>query len=174
MNQGIISIHAPVWGATSPVSVSITGFINFNSRSRVGSDYCLCFCQNTGIQFQFTLPCGERHWKNTDRTTPLSISIHAPVWGATTLIIYNNTYITISIHAPVWGATSNVLFSKNTTNPISIHAPVWGATPSDYPTVAMNIISIHAPVWGATFQEVDFVDYIVDFNSRSRVGSDLL
>ena len=33
----------------------------------------------------------------------------------------------VSIHAPVWGATSIVMPVFNAYN-VSIHAPVWGAT----------------------------------------------
>ena len=56
----VISIHAPVWGATQLLICSLTMIFNFNPRSRVGSDV-------TNLT-----PC-----------LPISISIHAPVWGAT-------------------------------------------------------------------------------------------
>ena len=44
--------------------------------------------------------------------------MHAPVMGG-----QGN----VSIHAPVWGATSQVL-STGAVTAVSIHAPVWGAT----------------------------------------------
>ena len=34
-----ISIHAPVWGATNIKRLIQLAFLNFNSRSRVGSDH---------------------------------------------------------------------------------------------------------------------------------------
>ena len=33
------------------------------------------------------------------------ISIHAPTWGATTLVLQRDFSLCISIHAPTWGAT---------------------------------------------------------------------
>ena len=83
------------------------------------------------------------------------------------------TYDDISIHAPVWGATTieeNIKIEEI----ISIHAPVWGAT--CYFSKALNCdwISIHAPVWGATFLTSYAPPIILYFNSRSRVGSDHL
>ena len=55
---------------------------------------------------------------------------------------------------------------------ISIHAPVRGATtvvPEPEPTPQ---ISIHAPVRGATFFDGFFILFFLDFNPRSREGSD--
>ena len=37
------------------------------------------------------------------------VSIHAPVWGATTGSSADNSPADVSIHAPVWGATVGVL-----------------------------------------------------------------
>ena len=42
----------------------------------------------------------------------LTISIHAPVWGATDLGEGAVIGIEISIHAPVWGATANLYKNK--------------------------------------------------------------
>ena len=58
--RNIISIHAPVWGATPCGHQSIVNCTNFNPRTRVGCDAGGCF-------------------KNIFN----NISIHAPVWGAT-------------------------------------------------------------------------------------------
>ena len=56
-----VSIHAPVWGATS----------GFSAGSRTGS-------------FQSTHPCGVRLISSNSSSLTLLVSIHAPVWGATT------------------------------------------------------------------------------------------
>ena len=56
---------------------------DFNPRARMGRD----LNRNNGMDFK------------------ASISIHAPVWGATTYLISGVKYYKISIHAPVWGAT---------------------------------------------------------------------
>ena len=104
--------------------------------------------------------------------------------------------LAISIHAPVKGATRGAPLTRRTRwhfNPrsregsdknalyppkimvISIHAPVKGATCTAVVMLhARNAISIHAPVKGATSlvlcQSMEFLN----FNPRSREGSDLL
>ena len=56
---------------------------------------------------------------------------------------------------------------------ISIHAPAKGATDADATPVAdAKTISIHAPAKGATLISSANVSAIIDFNPRSREGSD--
>ena len=99
----------------------------------------------------------------------------------------------ISIHAPARGATNSnrqvLLFCR-----ISIHAPARGATSFSGIVRALIGISIHAPARGATillfskqnsdlFQSTlprgerlagrKLVEYLQDFNPRSREGSDV-
>ena len=78
----LISIHAPVWGATWR-----------NKRC------------TWPVRFQSTHPYGVRHTSIEFADNWKQISIHAPVWGAT---VRGFTWLAphiISIHAPVWGAT---------------------------------------------------------------------
>jgi len=57
--------------------------------------------------------------------------------------------LSVSIHAPAWGATGhNTPLYDNTR--VSIHAPAWGATFQGYEAEQMRQVSIHAPAWGAT------------------------
>ena len=63
-----ISIHAPVKGATSRLICSTIFVIDFNPRSREGSD---------------------RHQRQA--SVPMGISIHAPVKGATLTVAIVNT-----------------------------------------------------------------------------------
>ena len=102
----------------------------------------------------------------------MTISIHAPVKGATTSVrtrqvldFYFNPrsregsdaktsfrypyLIRISIHAPVKGATEFII-SICKISKISIHAPVKGATGIILYLAIYHAISIHAPVKGAT------------------------
>ena len=125
----LISIHAPVRGATLILICSLCLFVyfnsrsragsdgygsviklsgkNFNSRSRAGSDNISIFISPYFYSFQFTLPCGERrshdwgYWNNS------FISIHAPVRGATPSLYNDIENEIISIHAPVRGATNS-------------------------------------------------------------------
>ena len=55
---------------------------------------------------------------------------------------------------------------------ISIHAPVKGATVQFRPIAGVDDISIHAPVKGATQDRQYHQPRGVDFNPRSREGSD--
>ena len=55
---------------------------------------------------------------------------------------------------------------------ISIHAPVKGATVDVFDTIHLQPISIHAPVKGATPAKPGFYKDTLDFNPRSREGSD--
>src|SRR5699024_1036964 len=77
------------------------------------------------------------------------VSIHAPVWGATTHHLRGVFVGIVSIHAPVWGATYNI-YTRHATAYVSIHAPVWGATSPFASRIVTYPVSIHAPVWGAT------------------------
>ena len=101
-----VSIHAPVWGATAQ-RWQWLGFSSFNPRTRVGCDqrmlqlhlsWC-CFNPRTRVGCDGAIsPCTFK-WRcfnprtrvGCDGNLPLachslSVSIHAPVWGATNLV----------------------------------------------------------------------------------------
>ena len=102
--RGMVSIHAPVWGATTSRPALWLGIKSFNPRSRMGSD-----------------SSGRRthgHWNGFNPRSRMGsdtmtlywtlkkyVSIHAPVWGATLTRPFGIRYCLVSIHAPVWGAT---------------------------------------------------------------------
>ena len=166
----IISIHAPVWGATNATVYHISGKHNFNPRSRVGSDAII-----------FSGGCN------------MTISIHAPVWGATCRGYLRCGRRPISIHAPVWGATY-MHFCSRLLKKISIHAPVWGATAAQgnhqqrhkhfnpRSRVGSDTTGTVRQTTSSRFQSTlpcgerppdgKIPDGCVDFNPRSRVGSD--
>ena len=81
-DQHVISIHAPVKGATSLRKRQEIHHADFNPRSREGSDVD---GHATGVG--------------------VVISIHAPVKGATPQVLHRLFEQVISIHAPVKGAT---------------------------------------------------------------------
>ena len=144
--------------------------IDFNPRSREGSD-----CKSPDVdghycEFQSTLPRRERHITSAAAAglahfNPRSregsdvapvvhgrwvfISIHAPAKGATLPPYHEHPRQAISIHAPVKGATLPSLLSQRKRG-ISIHAPVKGATYYRTDKRDQEEISIHAPVKGAT------------------------
>ena len=100
-----ISIHAPVWGATPSVSwrPADPAFQStrpcgarlcaqhmdvlvptFQSTRPCGARLALLPIKNLLWEFQSTRPRGARQEKEARQERPHGISIHAPVWGATT------------------------------------------------------------------------------------------
>ena len=145
----IISIHAPMWGATSWGNAwNGMFFISIHAPMWGATPFDLA----TALVyiFQSTHPCGVRLDHPGFISGVKNISIHAPMWGATSSRFHSFAFQPISIHAPMWGATVGTyeFFERRT---ISIHAPMWGATPTRLRwTIQRNQISIHAPMWGAT------------------------
>ena len=125
--EGLVSIHAPAWGATPFRGCPNGASSGFNSRARVGRD---------GPR-----PLPARGWK---------VSIHAPAWGATLLGRDPLRVLRVSIHAPAWGATlaSGERARKSATfqftRPRGARLGRWRSLGPG------RIVSIHAPAWGAT------------------------
>ena len=79
----------------------------FNSRPRAGGDFCRsrCLAYQT---FQFTPPCRGRLSAIAKRRNGHTVSIHAPVQGATSNWRKGELLGRVSIHAPVQGATAGI------------------------------------------------------------------
>ena len=102
-----------------------------------------------------------------------SISIHAPVKGATPFNDIVKVHADISIHAPVKGATRllrRLVIRRR-----------WNFNPrtregcdreSQRNRLRLPCISIHAPVKGATFASQVLIIICCDFNPRTREGCD--
>ena len=122
-----ISIHAPARGATSSQSRLSAFRRYFNPRSREGSDLRSQYATILRLQFQSTLPRGERLLQDSVKQRTILISIHAPARGATLEMLVPKVKAKISIHAPARGATEadHGLMQQLS---ISIHAPARGAT----------------------------------------------
>ena len=99
--------------------------------------------------FQSTLPRGERLKATGNFEQLWDISIHAPARGATLPAHRPFLFVLISIHAPARGATK-----------ITLNFAVAG------------YISIHAPARGATHIHCTNTFCKLNFNPRSREGSD--
>ena len=117
--------------------------------------------------FQSTHPRGVRHACCFITLTYTDVSIHAPAWGATGMVLQVDAQGgAVSIHAPAWGATGSnsdraYLGMFQSTHPrgvrrnyfwfwdgvlgVSIHAPAWGATLVALLLSHIRIVSIHAP-----------------------------
>ncbi len=146
---GIVSIHAPAWGATRAqcgVVIILTRFNprsrmgsdpqrdsayprrpSFNPRSRMGSDMRPCSAVPADAVFQSTLPHGER--------------------------LYRRGY---GGCLPVFQSTLP-----------------HGERPKPREVEPLGVyVSIHAPAWGATYCRNSSSIYLQSFNPRSRMGSD--
>ena len=79
----------------------------------MGSD--LTDMDNAGdiAAFQSTLPHGERPESVEGLKRMVSVSIHAPAWGATKSFRNSSRSWSVSIHAPAWGATGNEVAVKS-------------------------------------------------------------
>ena len=99
----------------------------------------------------------------------LSVSIHAPVWGATVLICQLTAQTKFQSTHPcgVRQVKCNHVFAIQCFNPRTRvgcdQVRVWRC-----PSVG---VSIHAPVWGATRVGCD-ESQVICFNPRTRVGCD--
>ena len=123
-----VSIHAPVWGATWLELVAVKPK-SFNPRTRVGCDIsdCSVTCDVGSFNPRTRVGCDNHQlgeaWRiksfnprtrvGCDKsvnslTVSALVSIHAPVWGATRLMIFIYLKPMVSIHAPVWGATHDI------------------------------------------------------------------
>ena len=189
-----ISIHAPARGATNDNAESPISTVNFNPRSREGSDCAVLAVQlyrytisihapargatvydtyvSDSAKFQSTLPRGERlrgRIPNILFTDPFQSTL--PRGERRSPREPDRGYSLISIHAPARGATDS---AKNTSydTSISIHAPARGATQGREDHMDRLTISIHAPARGATAAANTALGVSGDFNPRSREGSD--
>ena len=99
----------------------------FNSRSREGSD--TLYVEYVSIYLSFNSRSREGSDKDAllAEERPPTVSIHAPVKGATGDTTDNDDTRSVSIHAPVKGATYMGM-DWITVSRVSIHAPVKGAT----------------------------------------------
>ncbi len=102
-----ISIHAPVKGATCRVFKTDFRSFYFNPRTREGCDEIQWKKQQMVFWFQSTHPWRVRRYSFSSFINPISISIHAPVKGATWRSCRQCKCRRISIHAPVKGATQH-------------------------------------------------------------------
>ena len=78
-----VSIHAPAWGATKARPLFAIVIAGFNPRTRVGCDRPCGGRSSARRRFQSTHPRGVRRDMARQPGDWLTVSIHAPAWGAT-------------------------------------------------------------------------------------------
>ena len=169
----IVSIHAPAWGATPRLRRSFGPSRCFNPRTRVGCDACDVSGSDAPTTFQSTHPRGVRLQNNRPLDVVGHVSIHAPAWGATGILIGLGHIALVSIHAPAWGATSRKVITTprrgefQSTHPRGVRLMHGQFFPGE------AFVSIHAPAWGATRCHAHQpLPSFLCFNPRTRVGCD--
>ena len=170
-NRREVSIHAPAWGATAvalleflimlfqstrPHGARLRGIESrpssraFQSTRPHGARPRSCSRNFFESMFQSTRPHGARRYRALQIQRVLSVSIHAPAWGATYKSGLSGRASSVSIHAPAWGATNRKargLPYKSCFNPRAR----MGRDDSYSPRRPIQFpVSIHAPAWGAT------------------------
>ena len=166
-SQRFVSIHAPVWGATTKVAIANLP-ICFNPRTRVGCDGTM-----------------------KDFGALLDVSIHAPVWGATISHASQSSYHCFNPRTRVGcDAIMSLTFNQQEfqsthpcgvrresarlaiSAPVSIHAPVWGATKNCLIVmIKLEFQSTHP--CGVRRRACYFYGLVSCFNPRTRVGCDV-
>ena len=144
----VISIHAPVKGATH-IRACRHGFRwDFNPRSREGSDHLVSDLQAHKDYFNPRSREGSDQ-DEEDVAKVRQISIHAPVKGATCCALSLRSWARNFNPRSREGSDVDARI-LTVLDGISIHAPVKGATDGTDGVVIQPVISIHAPVKGAT------------------------
>ena len=121
-----VSIHAPAWGATLLVQGSLFQSNGFNPRTRVGCD------PQTNQKYKMKSSFNPRTRVGCDFHAPRSrveyvVSIHAPAWGATTLLRPSIPPVMFQSTHPR-GVRQTYHGLSEYRDRVSIHAPAWGAT----------------------------------------------
>ena len=145
-----VSIHTPLWGATSTDCYHYVYHLCFNPHAPMGRDVVLF----NRIIFE------------------IDVSIHTPLWGATVISKLNSTGVHVSIHTPLWGATCYcgshiyVVIMFQSTRP-------YGARLRNlvYEFTCNVGVSIHTPLWGATDTDEPFLPYSTEFQSTRPYGA---
>ena len=146
---------------------------SFNPRTRVGCDMSCGRQVRWQVLFQSTHPRGVRHLFRRQSGEDQVVSIHAPAWGATS-ILPRSTTSRSSFNPrtrvgcdggrghrrpkhlgfnPRTRVGCDMLLDGKLIFPgeVSIHAPAWGATHGVHVRLEHGQgVSIHAPAWGAT------------------------
>ena len=126
------------------------GYGSFNPRSRMGSDTVKGDDFGAWLEFQSTLPHGERPDLIVYDYLTGEVSIHAPAWGATGFDRMGGNSGYVSIHAPAWGATVRSIFFFIPHILFQSTLPHGERLNSIQEPDRLQEVSIHAPAWGAT------------------------
>ena len=144
----------------------------FNPRARVGRDAVTPGILFSHSMFQSTRPRGARRILRCCESWSWMVSIHAPAWGATSVLcapgrgagrfnprarVGRDSSLRINSICKILfqstrprGARHAIFRIVPDRGQVSIHAPAWGATRRSRGRLRRARVSIHAPAWGAT------------------------
>ena len=122
-----ISIHTPARGVTGVVYGRNGCHQHFNPHSRTGSDKNSRHSVVLPLQFQSTLPHGERRLHTPVPATVSDFNPHSRTGSDSESKGSDSSGTAISIHTPARGVTITIL-DNDFSYPISIHTPARGVT----------------------------------------------
>ncbi len=164
----VVSIHAPMWGATS-ISFSCALSLLFQSTRPCGARPSFTTVTRTNCLFQSTRPCGARP-SGKFECVPVSVSIHAPMWGATITGRAKVSAFVFQSTRPCGARRSEN--SVSTSVRVSIHAPMWGATCQDRPHSTHRLFQSTRPCGARLVITAYTLQLPRSFNPRAHVGRD--
>ena len=135
-----------MWGAT--VKISLSQIIKrFQSTHPCGVRPNSNSWTLAKSAFQSTHPCGVRQVVSTSKRPVFCFNPRTRV-GCDKGTVSSFSLCAVSIHAPVWGATSerDSVWDTHSFNPRTR----VGCDYQGFHKIILNQVSIHAPVWGAT------------------------
>ncbi len=187
-----ISIHAPQWGATVPLTYA-SCICQFQSTHPSGVRRNTNDGYSGDLKFQSTHPSGVRLAHTNENSIRSIISIHAPQWGATSAYhqspagaLFQSTHPSGVRRNTNDGYSGGLKFQSTHPSGVRLYnitgyssgnvfqsthpSGVRPKTPSKKNTT--NKISIHAPQWGATEHGQLHSGRNTYFNPRTPVGCD--
>ena len=120
--------HAPVRGAIGASFSRRSRAGSFNPRTRVGCDSPPTNRIFAAQEFQSTHPRGVRLAALLGLSIRVTVSIHAPAWGATCKCSRSQSGKLCFNPRTRVGCDGSLAVEFKSGNPVSIHAPAWGAT----------------------------------------------
>ncbi len=167
-----ISIHAPTRGATFRANKDFFRTTYFNPRSHERSDINSDCVLSSSLLFQSTLPREERHGSSYYSYNLITISIHAPTRGATTLWSLPRT------QKHDFNPRSHERSDLHIINMLYLAWKFQSTLPREERLTRIALfekahaISIHAPTRGATAERHGKQYDLDNFNPRSHERSD--
>ena len=148
--HGLVSIHAPAWGATAMrITVATAEYVFQSTHPRgvrpPGSIHTVSLI----FRFQSTHPRGVRRWGAAGQPPPTMFQSTHPR-----------------------GVRQNVCKDRHRATRVSIHAPAWGATTKNYRIMRTICVFQSTHPRGVRLLPMDRGCEDISFNPRTRVGCD--